>query len=71
MFIPLNYSVNPFSFCDKATSGGAHKFADLFKERLRFSPDKEDEMSCLVARANFLLKVNLTLGIIYFLLYFV
>ncbi|KAH1229128.1 Pantothenate kinase 2 [Glycine max] len=56
MFIPLNYSVNPFSFCDKATSGGAHKFADLFKERLRFSPDKEDEMSCLVARANFLLK---------------
>ncbi|KAG4997171.1 hypothetical protein JHK85_028610 [Glycine max] len=41
---------------NKATSGGAHKFADLFKERLRFSPDKEDEMSCLVARANFLLK---------------
>ncbi|KAH1117552.1 hypothetical protein AAZX31_17G086700 [Glycine max] len=40
----------------KATGGGAHKFADLFKERLGLSLDKEDEMSCLVAGANFLLK---------------
>ncbi|TKY55205.1 Pantothenate kinase 2 [Spatholobus suberectus] len=39
-----------------ATGGGAHKFADLFKERLGLSLDKEDEMSCLVAGANFLLK---------------
>ena len=71
MFIPLNYSVNGFSFCDKATGGGAHKFADLFKERLGLSLDKEDEMNCLVAGANFLLKVDPTLGIIRFLLYFV
>ncbi|KAL2321835.1 hypothetical protein Fmac_026214 [Flemingia macrophylla] len=40
----------------KATGGGAYKFADLFKERLGLSLDKEDEMSCLVAGANFLLK---------------
>ncbi|KAI4336147.1 hypothetical protein L6164_014712 [Bauhinia variegata] len=40
----------------KATGGGAYKFADLFKERLGVSLDKEDEMSCLVAGANFLLK---------------
>ncbi|KAG4390749.1 hypothetical protein AAZX31_05G036300 [Glycine max] len=40
----------------KATGGGAHKFADLFKERLGLSLDKEDEMNCLVAGANFLLK---------------
>ncbi|KAK7347021.1 hypothetical protein VNO80_21545 [Phaseolus coccineus] len=40
----------------KATGGGAHKFADLFKERLGLILDKEDEMSCLVAGANFLLK---------------
>lgn len=40
----------------KATGGGAHKFADLFKERLGVSIDKEDEMDCLVAGANFLLK---------------
>uniref|UniRef100_A0A6N2LJT1 pantothenate kinase n=1 Tax=Salix viminalis TaxID=40686 RepID=A0A6N2LJT1_SALVM len=40
----------------KATGGGAYKFADLFKERLGISLDKEDEMDCLVAGANFLLK---------------
>ncbi|KHG02710.1 hypothetical protein F383_25888 [Gossypium arboreum] len=39
-----------------ATGGGAYKFADLFKERLGVSIDKEDEMDCLVAGANFLLK---------------
>lgn len=43
----------------KATGGGAYKFADLFKERLGVSLDKEDEMDCLVAGANFLLKVNM------------
>ena len=50
----------------KATGGGAHKFADLFKERLGLILDKEDEMSCLVSGANFLLKVDPTLGIICF-----
>ncbi|XP_073039820.1 pantothenate kinase 2 [Primulina eburnea] len=40
----------------KATGGGAHKYADLFKERLGISIEKEDEMDCLVAGANFLLK---------------
>ncbi|XP_058088993.1 pantothenate kinase 2 isoform X2 [Magnolia sinica] len=40
----------------KATGGGAYKFADLFRERLGVSLDKEDEMDCLVAGANFLLK---------------
>ncbi|KAF5179618.1 Pantothenate kinase [Thalictrum thalictroides] len=40
----------------KATGGGAYKFADKFKERLGVSIEKEDEMNCLVAGANFLLK---------------
>ena len=45
----------------KATGGGAYKFADLFKERLGVGLDKEDEMNCLVAGANFLLKVDVLL----------
>ncbi|XP_010044613.2 pantothenate kinase 1 [Eucalyptus grandis] len=40
----------------KATGGGAFKFTDLFKEKLGIVLDKEDEMDCLVAGANFLLK---------------
>ncbi|KAG0493471.1 hypothetical protein HPP92_004465 [Vanilla planifolia] len=40
----------------KATGGGAYKYADVFRERLGISLDKEDEMDCLVAGANFLLK---------------
>ncbi|KAK4261318.1 hypothetical protein QN277_004332 [Acacia crassicarpa] len=40
----------------KATGGGAYKYTDLFKERLGINLDKEDEMDCLVAGANFLLK---------------
>ncbi|KAL3716877.1 hypothetical protein ACJRO7_008454 [Eucalyptus globulus] len=40
----------------KATGGGAFKFADLFREKLGVSIEKEDEMDCLVAGANFLLK---------------
>ncbi|KAH9616555.1 hypothetical protein KSS87_020714 [Heliosperma pusillum] len=40
----------------KATGGGAFKFADLFREKLGIRFDKEDEMDCLVAGANFLLK---------------
>ncbi|KAH7570293.1 hypothetical protein ACOSP7_018343 [Xanthoceras sorbifolium] len=40
----------------KATGGGAYKFADLIKEKLGVSIEKEEEMDCLVAGANFLLK---------------
>lgn len=40
----------------KATGGGAFKFANLFKEKLGVTLDKVDEMDCLVAGANFLLK---------------
>ncbi|XP_020573078.1 pantothenate kinase 2-like [Phalaenopsis equestris] len=40
----------------KATGGGAYKYADEFNEKLGISLDKEDEMNCLVAGANFLLK---------------
>ncbi|XP_068663639.1 pantothenate kinase 2-like [Aristolochia californica] len=40
----------------KATGGGAHKFADIFQERLGINLDKEEEMDCLVNGANFLLK---------------
>ncbi|KAI4314336.1 hypothetical protein L6164_027255 [Bauhinia variegata] len=40
----------------KATGGGAYRYADVFKEKLGISLDKEDEMDCLVAGANFLLK---------------
>lgn len=40
----------------KATGGGAYKFANLFKEKFGVRLDKEDEMDCLVAGANFLLK---------------
>ncbi|XP_039057537.1 pantothenate kinase 2-like [Hibiscus syriacus] len=42
----------------KATGGWAYKFAGLFKERLGVSIEKEDEMDCLVAGENFLLKVK-------------
>jgi hypothetical protein len=51
-------------FCGKATGGGAYKYADLFKERLGVSLEKEDEMDCLVSGANFLLKVPI-LGLHY------
>lgn len=46
------------NFNEKATGGGAYKNADLFKEKLGIFLDKEDEMDCLVAGANFLLKVG-------------
>ena len=46
------------TFDEKATGGGAYKYADLFKEELGICLDKEDEMDCLVAGANFLLKVE-------------
>lgn len=44
----------------KATGGGAFKFADLFMERLGITLDKVDEMDCLVAGANSLLKVGIS-----------
>ncbi|XVF77816.1 hypothetical protein PTKIN_Ptkin14bG0077000 [Pterospermum kingtungense] len=40
----------------KATDGEAYKFTDIFKERLRVSFDKKDEMDFLMAGENFLLK---------------
>ncbi|KAK1552292.1 hypothetical protein Q3G72_014005 [Acer saccharum] len=40
----------------KATGGGAYRFADLIKEKLGVGIEKEEEMECLVAGANFLLK---------------
>lgn len=40
----------------KATGGGAFKYAELLKEKLGVTLDKEDEMDCLVAGLNFLLK---------------
>lgn len=39
-----------------ATGGGAHKFKELFHERLGLELRKLDEMECLVAGANFLLR---------------
>lgn len=43
---------------EQATGGWAFKYADLFKEKLGISLDKADEMDCLVAGINFLLKVG-------------
>ena len=39
-----------------ATGGGAFRFADLFASRLGVTLEKEDEMECLVAGADFLLR---------------
>ena len=58
-------------FCGKATGGGAYKYADVFKERLGVSLEKEDEMDCLVAGANFLLKVPIYLVHILLFIYLV
>ncbi|XP_026393977.1 pantothenate kinase 2-like isoform X2 [Papaver somniferum] len=41
----------------KVTGSGAHKFADLFLEKIGVTVEKEDEMDCLAVGANFLLKV--------------
>ena len=40
----------------KATGGGAYKYATTFQERLGITLQKEDEMACAVAGANFLLE---------------
>ena len=36
--------------------GGAHKYSEIFKEKLGVLLEKEDEMVCLVAGCNFFLK---------------
>lgn len=40
----------------RPAGGGAYKYSDLFRDRLGVVLEKEDEMSCLVAGCNFLLK---------------
>lgn len=40
----------------KATGGGAYKYGTTFQERLGITLQKEDEMACAVAGANFLLE---------------
>ncbi|KAJ3118657.1 hypothetical protein HDU96_010641 [Phlyctochytrium bullatum] len=40
----------------KATGGGAHKYYDLFKEKLGVSVVKEDEMESLITGLNFLVR---------------
>ncbi|KAF5829353.1 fumble-domain-containing protein [Dunaliella salina] len=40
----------------KATGGGAHKYSEIFKEKLGVLLEKEDEMMCLVRGCNFFLK---------------
>ena len=40
----------------KATGGGAYKFSKTFQDRLGITLQKEDEMACAVAGANFLLE---------------
>jgi pantothenate kinase len=39
-----------------SAGGGAFKYTELFRERLGVVLEKEDEMSCAVAGANFLLQ---------------
>ncbi|MCL7030631.1 hypothetical protein MKW94_014267 [Papaver nudicaule] len=41
----------------KVTGSGAHKFADLFREKIGVTIEKEDEMDCIAGGANFLLQV--------------
>eukprot|EP00002_Diphylleia_rotans_P039562 TRINITY_DN9200_c0_g1_i1.p1 TRINITY_DN9200_c0_g1~~TRINITY_DN9200_c0_g1_i1.p1 ORF type:complete len:436 (-),score=69.14 TRINITY_DN9200_c0_g1_i1:359-1666(-) len=40
----------------QATGGGSHKFAQIFKDRLGVTLQREDEMECLVGGLNFLLR---------------
>ena len=40
----------------KATGGGAHRFETLVRDRLGVTVQKEDEMECLIAGLNFLVK---------------
>ena len=42
------------------TGGGAFKYADRIKEKLNLEVAKVDEMDCICAGANFLLKVHPT-----------
>jgi pantothenate kinase len=38
------------------TGGGAHKYANLFQDKLGVKLEKEDEMRTLIVGLNFLLK---------------
>ncbi|KAI8591674.1 fumble-domain-containing protein [Geranomyces variabilis] len=40
----------------KATGGGAHKYYDLFREKLGVEMEREDEMECLITGLNFLVR---------------
>lgn len=40
----------------RATGGGAHRFAERFRERLGVILRREDEMACLVTGCTFLLR---------------
>ncbi|TPX61188.1 pantothenate kinase [Powellomyces hirtus] len=40
----------------KATGGGAHKYYDLFREKLGVEMQREDEMECLITGLNFLVR---------------
>ncbi|KAJ3190165.1 hypothetical protein HDU85_000456 [Gaertneriomyces sp. JEL0708] len=40
----------------KATGGGAHKYYDLFREKLGVTMQREDEMECLITGLNFLVR---------------
>ncbi|XP_035709681.1 4'-phosphopantetheine phosphatase isoform X4 [Folsomia candida] len=40
----------------KATGGGSYKYSQLIQEKLGLTLEKEDEISCLIQGANFLLK---------------
>ncbi|KND02525.1 pantothenate kinase [Spizellomyces punctatus DAOM BR117] len=40
----------------KATGGGAHKYYELFKEKLGVTMQREDEMECLITGLNFLVR---------------
>ncbi|KAJ3022346.1 hypothetical protein HKX48_006380 [Thoreauomyces humboldtii] len=39
-----------------ATGGGAHKYFDLFREKLGVEMEREDEMECLITGLNFLVR---------------
>jgi len=53
---PTSYSEPQTRVRVLATGGGAYRFADLFRSRLGVILEKEDEMDCLVAGADFLLR---------------
>ena len=55
VWIIIDNRIDEWLFDEKATGGGAYKDADLFKEKLGISLDKEDEMDCLLEAYQYLL----------------